>query len=74
MNRKYLNKKITFSLVILIIILGYFFRLDIEDGLECLAYYDQCTAIRIEGLTEQACHSRKDSVAYLLESGICLVR
>ena len=46
----------------------------IKWDLGCLAYYEQCTANRIHGLTEEQCRQRGDTVAYLLEKNICLVK
>ncbi len=46
----------------------------IEDGLSCLAYYDQCTAERVEGLTKEQCFERDDTVAFLFNGDICLVK
>jgi hypothetical protein len=46
----------------------------IDHGLWCLAYYDQCTAERIEGLTIKECFDRADNEAYLLDHKVCLVR
>ena len=40
----------------------------------CWAYYDQCTATRISGLSSADCRKRADSLGYLQEGGICLVR
>jgi hypothetical protein len=39
----------------------------------CWAYYDQCTAKRVSGLSAPDCLKRDDAVAYLSEGGICLV-
>ena len=50
------------------------FRNEIEDGLACLAYYDQCTAKRISNLTKEECLNRDDAVAFLLDTGTCLVK
>ncbi len=57
----------------MVIILAYVFRTEIVDLLGCFAYYDQCTAERIEGLTDAECFERDASVAYLIDDGICLV-
>ncbi|MGH1402692.1 MAG: hypothetical protein ACRBDL_00460 [Alphaproteobacteria bacterium] len=50
------------------------FRYEIEDVLACWAYYDQCTAERVEGITSEECFSRDDSVSYLVNEKVCLVR
>ncbi len=65
---------LTITAVISVIILVYVFRMEIEDWVECQAYYDQCTADRVDGLTREECFARDDNVAYLLDNGICLVR
>lgn len=44
-----------------------------DDLLACWAYYDQCAAQRISGLSEQDCLKRDDAVAFLHEGGVCLV-
>lgn len=64
-----------FWLILVMIILGLIFilRYNIEDGLACLAYYEQCTAEEIKGLTFHECFAREGAVVYLY-SGICLVR
>ncbi len=46
---------------------------EVMDGLACLAYYDQCTAQRVEGLTKEECLERDDVVAFLYTGEICLV-
>jgi len=46
----------------------------IEDGLACLAYYDQCTAERALGLTKEQCLAKDDSVAFLFAGEVCLVK
>jgi hypothetical protein len=53
---------------------AYVYRDRINDLLGCWAYYDQCTATRINGLSSAACLARSDSVAYLTTEGVCLVR
>jgi hypothetical protein len=50
------------------------FALLFDDLVSCWLYYDQCTAKRITGLSEQDCLKREDVVAYLLKDGICLVK
>ena len=62
MKRK--NKIAIFVVVLVALVVALPF---IEDGLSCLAYYDHCTADRIEGLTNEECFQRDDAVAYLLE-------
>ncbi|GAA0213672.1 hypothetical protein GCM10009123_21110 [Kangiella japonica] len=42
--------------------------------LGCLAYYEQCSANRVEGLSQEECSKRDDSVAFLLEEQVCLVK
>ena len=69
-NKRYL--KVT-ALLTVSIFTFYIFRYEIEDGLECLAYYKQCTAKRIE-MTHEECKQRKDAVAYLINDKICLVQ
>jgi len=66
--------KVTLGIVTLITALIFLFRYQIEGGLECLAYYDQCTATRIEGLTKEECFSRDDASSYLIDAEICLVK
>lgn len=54
----------------------------IEDGISCLAYYDQCTADRVPGLTREECFAREDAVVFLFGAdvsnettlGVCLVK
>jgi hypothetical protein len=42
--------------------------------LGCLAYYEQCTADKITGLTKEQCLQRTDVVAYLYHDNSCLVK
>jgi hypothetical protein len=56
------------------IAVGYAYRGRINDQLGCWAYYDQCTAKRVSGLSSTACLTRPDAVAYLTTEGVCLVR
>ncbi len=58
------------ALLLLIIVFGN----EIEDGLTCLAYYDQCTAERVEGLSMERCLNRDDVVAFLYTGNVCLVK
>ena len=44
-----------------------------QDLVSCWAYYDQCRAKRVSGLSAPDCLKRDDAVAYLSEGGICLV-
>lgn len=44
-----------------------------QDRVACWAYYDQCTAERVSGLSSEDCLARDDAVAYLQEGGVCLV-
>ena len=67
------NKIIWVSLGVILFLIVFFGK-NINDGLACLAYYEQCTAERVEGLTEEQCFSRDDAVAFLYESDICLVK
>ena len=53
---------------------AYAYRNQINQQLGCWAYYDQCTAKRISGLSITECFSRNDDVAYLTTEGVCLVR
>lgn len=53
---------------------AYAYRGQINDKLSCWAYYDQCTAERISGLSSAACLARPDAVSYLTTEGVCLVR
>ncbi len=68
------KKKIIIAIVVLFVILGYIFRYEIQDEIACLAYYDQCRAERVYGLTKDECFERDNTVAYLLDGGVCLVR
>lgn len=69
------NKRIVIvGPLILVSALIFVFRIEIEDWLQCHAYYDQCTAQRIEGLTREECFERDGNVAYLLDDGICLIK
>jgi hypothetical protein len=67
------KNKIFLSISGVILIVIIVFGSEIEEGLACLAYYDQCTAKRIEGLTAEQCFKKDDDVAFL-HSGICLVK
>ena len=58
--------------VVLIVILVFGDK--VEDGFSCLAYYDQCTADRVLGLTRDQCLKRDDSVAFLIKDEVCLVK
>ena len=66
--------KVISFVVIVLLILSFLFRYQIEDGLACLAYYDQCTAERIEGLTNKECFEIDGAVAFLIHDKICLVQ
>jgi hypothetical protein len=55
-------------------ILPVAFMLFGNDLISCWAYYDQCTAKRITGLSIEECEKRKDNIAYLYEGGVCLVK
>ncbi len=68
------GKKIIIFLLATLLVLFLWTGFKIKWDLGCLAYYEQCTADRISGLTEQECHQRGDSVAYLLQTNICLVK
>ena len=59
---------------LIIVALLVIFSDELVDGLECLAYYEQCTAKRIPNLSLEECTARSDSVAFLLEDKVCLVR
>ena len=56
------------------VLAGYAFRGRINEQIGCWAYYDQCTATRISGLSSATCLARPDAVAYLTTEGMCLVR
>ena len=45
-----------------------------DDLVNCWLYSEQCNAKRISGLSDNDCLKREDAVAYLIESGICLVK
>ena len=45
----------------------------INSGLACLAYYEQCTAKRVTGLSKEECFAQEGFVAYLLSDKVCLV-
>ncbi len=49
------RNKLIWSITGVILLLTILFGNKIEDGLACLAYYDQCTAERIECLTKEQC-------------------
>ena len=70
------SRKITFFLVAssLLLIALFLSRFKIEDKISCLAYYEQCTAKRIEGLSSAECFEREDVVAYLITQEVCLVK
>ena len=67
------HKKLVIGSFLALVVLVVTFPL-IEDGLTCLAYYDHCTAEEVEGLTNEQCMERADSVAYLHERNVCLVK
>jgi hypothetical protein len=68
------RNNIILSIMGIILLLIILFGNKIEDGLACLAYYDQCTAERVEGLTREQCLKRDDVVAFLFTDNICLVK
>jgi len=68
------RKKMSLGIVILLIFLIVIFSKEIENGLTCLAYYEQCSANRLEGFTKEQCLNRDDAVAFLLTTNICLVK
>lgn len=68
------RNKIIWGIIGLFIILIIIFGNKIEDGLVCLAYYGQCTADRVDGLTKEQCLNRDDVIAFLYESNVCLVK
>lgn len=68
------RNKIILSIIGVLVLLIMFFGEQIEDGLACLAYYDQCTAKRINGLTKEQCLNREDVVAFLYTGNVCLVK
>ena len=53
---------------------AYAYRERINEQIGCWAYYDQCTAKRIIGLSSTTCLARPDAIAYLTTEGVCLVR
>lgn len=53
---------------------AYANREQINSSIDCWLYYDQCTALRISGLTGAECLTRSDAVAYLKRDRVCLVR
>ena len=65
---------ILLSIIFGMIALIFIFRQQISDGLACLAYYEQCTAEPIHGLTHEQCFARDDVVVYLIQKKICLVK
>ena len=69
-----MKKKIVLLLLAFIILLAIVFSGEIEDLISCLAYYDQCTAERLEGLTKDECLKRNDAVAFLFEGDVCLIK
>ncbi|ORU94150.1 MAG: hypothetical protein A6F70_07690 [Cycloclasticus sp. symbiont of Bathymodiolus heckerae] len=71
MRRK---NKIIFGALGAILLIIILFGGKVEDGLGCLAYYEQCTAKRVGGLTKKQCFNRDDVVAFLYEGNICLVK
>jgi len=56
------------------LVLAYVFRDSVNDLFGCWAYYDQCTADRVPGLTAEECLRRPDRVVYLPTESVCLVR
>ena len=70
-NNKTKYLAVSFILILMLIIAS---SEQIEDGLWCLAYYDQCAAESIEGLTVKECLDREDNVAYLIDHKVCLVQ
>ena len=70
-KRRLVVTGVTFALTV---VFPVGFALLFDDLVSCWLYYDQCTAKRISGLSEQDCLKREDVVAYLLTDGICLVR
>jgi len=68
------RNKIIWGALGIALFLIVFFGKEINDGLGCLAYYEQCTANRVKGLTKEQCLSRDDVVAFLYEGDICLVK
>lgn len=62
--------------ILLVMFLAFFlwFGFKYKWSFGCWAYYDQCMADKIPGLTEKECLQRGDAVAYLLEQKICLVK
>jgi hypothetical protein len=68
------RNKIIWGVLGVILIIIILFKEKIKNGLACLAYYEQCTAERVEGLTKEQCFNRDNVVAFLYEGNICLVK
>ena len=66
--------KIIFSLIATSIFFAFIFKDKVIAGLGCLAYYEQCTARSIIGLTKEQCLKRKGAVAFLITDSVCLVQ
>jgi len=60
--------------LVAVAVLAYAFRKELNDMAGCIAYYGQCTAKRVSGLSSEECLKRPDAVAYLQEGGVCLVK
>ena len=70
-NKKKIIVLILFVATATILFLWLGFKVNWSLG--CLAYYDQCTAERLHGLTDQECFKKDDPIAYLIDQNICLV-
>lgn len=69
------NKRKTILIVLSLALLAILMLWVVNSGvLGCLAYYEQCSADRVEGLSQEECSKRDDSVAFLLEEQVCLVK
>ena len=69
------NKRKTILIFLSLTLLSILLLWAVNSGvLGCLAYYEQCSADRVEGLSHDECSKRDDSVAFLLEEQVCLVK
>jgi hypothetical protein len=72
-HSKIQKRHLVIGLVAVGLVVAYAYRERINEQIGCWAYYDQCTAKRISGLSSKACLARPDAVAYLTTEGVCLV-
>jgi hypothetical protein len=73
-HSKIQKRHLVLALVAIGLVAAFAHRNEINEQLGCWAYYDQCTAKRISGLSSTACLARPDAVAYLTTEDVCLVR